>query len=56
MSSTSAEAVGQWHSFYPSPMVLIPTMYCTVGGEVLLAEGVISLLLQVFPSSLVDFP
>ena len=37
-------------------MVLIPTMYCTVGGEVLLAEGVISLLLQVFPSSLVDFP
>ena len=39
-----------------APMVLIPTMYCTVGGEVLLAEGVISLLLQVFPSSLVDFP
>lgn len=45
--------------FYPSPHgsnSLLSTMYCTVGGEVLLAEGVISLLLQVFPSSLVDFP
>lgn len=59
MSSTSAEAVSQWHSFtlhLMAPMVLLPTMYCTLGGEVLLTEGVISLLLQVFPSSLVDFP